>query len=315
MALHQLASVTIGVPDVEPVASYYEEFGLHPTDGRSFSTVDGGDQLFLTKEPRRRLTELVVGVDHVDDLARVQRAVTDAGHRPELDERGLSVVEPLTGIRLTLRVAPRLIQAPRPVEVMNRPGQPERSGERSSALTRSDGVRPRRLGHAVVTSPDYAATSTFFTDLIGFRVSDYIVGAGVFLRCSTDHHNLLVLGAQVVYLHHTAWQVDDVDDVGRGAAAMLEGHPDRHVWGLGRHHAGSNFFWYLRDPAGNYSEYFADLDFIPEDAEWVPSRLGGNLGLYQWGPPVPSSFLQPTDVTEWLTTEDRSLPSPPQERT
>jgi hypothetical protein len=29
---------------------------------------------------------------------------------------------------------------------------------------------------------------------------------------------------------------------------MLEGHPERHVWGLGRHHIGSNFFWYLKDP-------------------------------------------------------------------
>jgi hypothetical protein len=31
------------------------------------------------------------------------------------------------------------------------------------------------------------------------------------------------------------------------------GHPERHVWGLGRHYVGSNFFWYLRDPAGNFS--------------------------------------------------------------
>ena len=54
------------------------------------------------------------------------------------------------------------------------------------------------------------------------------------MRCSTDHHNVLVLAAPVSFLHHTSWQVDDVDDVGRGAQAMLEGRPERHVWGLGR---------------------------------------------------------------------------------
>jgi catechol-2,3-dioxygenase len=150
----------------------------------------------------------------------------------------------------------------------------------------------------VVTTPDIGATSSFFEKLIGFKVSDYIGEVGVFLRCSTDHHNLLVLAAPVSYLHHTAWQVDDVDEVGRGATAMLEGCPERHVWGLGRHHAGSNFFWYLKDPAGNYSEYYADLDDIPEDAPWTPESHPGRFGLYHWGPVPPASFLQPDDLTE-----------------
>ena len=47
---------------------------------------------------------------------------------------------------------------------------------------------------------------------------------------------------------------------------MLEDHPERHVWGLGRHHIGSNFFWYLKDPAGNFSEYYSDIDCIVDDA-------------------------------------------------
>ena len=34
----------------------------------------------------------------------------------------------------------------------------------------------------------------------------------------------------------------------------------------GRHHAGSNFFWYLKDPAGNFSEYYSDMDCIVDDA-------------------------------------------------
>src|SRR2546430_17114432 len=38
------------------------------------------------------------------------------------------------------------------------------------------------------------------------------------------------------------------------ALPILEGHPERHVWGLGRHHIGSNFFWYLKDPVGNFSD-------------------------------------------------------------
>jgi catechol-2,3-dioxygenase len=127
-------------------------------------------------------------------------------------------------------------------------------------------------------------------------VSDAVGDKGVFMRCSTDHHNLMLLQMPIAFLHHTSWQVDDIDEVGRGAQAMLESDPSRHVWGLGRHHAGSNFFWYLKDPAGNFSEYYSDMDSIPEDEIWTPEVLEGAKGLFNWGPPPPPSFLAPDDL-------------------
>jgi hypothetical protein len=103
------------------------------------------------------------------------------------------------------------------------------------------------------------------------------------------------------FLHHTSWQVDDIDEVGRGASAMLQTDPTRHVWGLGRHHAGSNFFWYLKDPAGNFSEYYADMDTILDDQLWTPEALEGARGLFNWGPPPPPSFLAPDDLGALMT--------------
>ena len=97
------------------------------------------------------------------------------------------------------------------------------------------------------------------------------------------------------------WEVDDIDEVGRGATAMLEGHPERHVWGLGRHHIGSNFFWYLKDPVGNFSEYYSDLDVILDDQLWKPSVVEGARGLYNWGPPPPPSFIHPEDLAALMT--------------
>ena len=162
-------------------------------------------------------------------------------------------------------------------------------------------MRPRKLGHAVVGTTDLEATTAFFADGLGFKASDYIKGAGAFLRCSTDHHNLLALTAPVSFLHHTSWQVDDIDEVGRGAAAMLADHPERHIWGMGRHHAGSNFFWYLKDPAGNFSEYYSDMDCIIDDQLWKPEVLEGARGLFSWGPPPPPSFLAPEDLAALMT--------------
>ena len=77
--------------------------------------------------------------------------------------------------------------------------------------------------------------------------------------------------------------------------------PATAVWGLGRHYAGSNFFWYLKDPAGNFSEYYSDMDCIIDDQLWTPEDLEGARGLFAWGPPPPPSFLHPEDLAAMMT--------------
>jgi hypothetical protein len=120
------------------------------------------------------------------------------------------------------------------------------------------------------------------------------------MRCSNDHHNFLVQKSPVQFLHHTSWEVEDVDAIGLGAQALLSKDPSRHVWGFGRHHIGSNFFWYFRDPAGNFSEYYSDLDVIIEDQLWKPGVWEGMRSLYSWGPPPPPSFIRPDDLAELM---------------
>jgi len=296
VALHQLMSVTIGVPDVAQTAAYYAEFGLTPAADGWFSTTDGGQQLRLVRAPTRRLTEIVVAADDRDDLDRIATRLTRLGLTAKREDDKVITEEPAAGFRATVTMSPRLTQPAVPAAPYNGPGRIERAGGRAPGVLRTGPVQPRKLGHVVAGTTDLAATTGFFTDGLGFKVSDHIKDRGAFMRCSTDHHNVLVLAAPVNFLHHTSWQVDDVDDIGRGAHAMLEGHPERHVWGFGRHHAGSNFFWYLKDPAGNFSEYYSDMDCIPEDQLWKPEVLEGARGLYNWGPPPPPSFLNPDDL-------------------
>ncbi len=296
MTLHRLFSVTIGVPNVAEVADYYTEFGLTPLGDDAFATVDGGQQLRLVSSPVRRLVQIGIGADDADDLDRVAAQLRGLDVDVRRDASSVTTEEPVVGFRATVAISPRLQQPEAPATAYNGPGRVERSGQRAPGLLRESPVRPRKLGHVVVGSADFAATARFFTDGLGFKTSDYIKDRGAFMRCSTDHHNVLVLQAPVSFLHHTSWQVDDIDEIGRGAAAMLEEHPERHVWGLGRHHAGSNFFWYLKDPAGNFSEYYSDMDCIIDDQLWTPETLEGARGLFNWGPPPPPSFLAPEDV-------------------
>ena len=90
MSLHGLTSITLGVPDVDAVASYYEDFGLRrvgdrPGRGLVFATADGGEQLALRPAERRRLLEIGIGADDPDDLGRVEAGLRRLGVEFERD--------------------------------------------------------------------------------------------------------------------------------------------------------------------------------------------------------------------------------------
>ncbi|MFG1922202.1 VOC family protein [Cryptosporangium sp. NPDC048952] len=301
MTLHGLTGITLGVPDVAAATAFYTDFGLTPLGDGLFATADGGQQLSVAYSPQRRLIALGVGADDPDDLDRVARSLARLGVTAERSAAAVRATDPGTRVAVTVSLAPRVGSTPLAAPAINRPGEVARPNARADAVLREGPVRPRKLGHVVLGSTDQDTSHRFFTDGLGFRVSDTVPGIAAFLRCSTDHHNVLVQSAPVSFLHHTSWQVDDVDEVGRGASAMLEGDPARHVWGLGRHAIGSNFFWYLKDPAGNFAEYHSDLDCIVDDALWTPGVWEGARSLYQWGPPPPPSFLAPDDLAALMT--------------
>jgi catechol 2,3-dioxygenase-like lactoylglutathione lyase family enzyme len=305
MALHRLTKITVGVPDVGAAASFYRDFGLEDLGDGRFSTTDGGEQLRLVPAARRGLQELGLGADDPDDLDRLASSLATIGVIAKREGDALRTEDPTTGTAVTVAIAPRLKVTATDALVFNAPRRTERTGERSDAVLRDEAVRPRRLTHVVLGSPDADATHRFFTEGLGFKVSDRVPGVGAFLRCSTDHHNVLVQGAPVTFLHHTSWMVDDVDEVGRGGARMLATDPARHVWGLGRHHIGSNFFWYLRDPAGNFAEYASDLDVIIDDELWKAEDFADLRAIVSWGPPVPPSFIAPDDLGALMAAGSR----------
>jgi catechol 2,3-dioxygenase-like lactoylglutathione lyase family enzyme len=152
----------------------------------------------------------------------------------------------------------------------------------------------------VYTSPDQPTTLAFFTDVIGFEVSDQVPGIIAFTRCGEVHHNLAIQAAPIAYPHHVAFEVDDVDDVVRGGQAMVDADPDRHMWGVGRHAIGSNWFWYLREPGGTFIEYTSDIDRISAQDLYRPKEWQGHEFLYAFGPPTPAEFLEPADLADLI---------------
>lgn len=302
MPLHKMNAITIGVPDVEKTSVFYRDFGFTETEPGVFATADGGEQLRLVQTPLRRLVEISIGADNPDDVDRVASNVSALDIDVKRTEDGLTTVDPGTDVRVRIEVAPRLKQEPIAQTPYNGVGRSDRLGRAPKLRQTDDQVqaRPRKLGHVVVGTTDLEPSKKFFMEGIGFKLSDAVSDRAFFLRCTEDHHNLLLQHAPVKFLHHSSWQVEDVDEIGLGAQYLLTKDPARHTWGLGRHHVGSNFFWYFRDPAGNFAEYYSDMDCIPDGQLWDPQVWTGARSLYTWGPPPPPSFLRPDDLTELM---------------
>jgi len=213
----------------------------------------------------------------------------------------VSIVDPASAVGIELCLAePYAPQPPPALVVPNAPGAVVRANKRAPAVF--DGPRPpRRLGHVVIGTPDFGRSYSLLTEGLGLRTSDLADGIIAFLRCSPDHHNVALVESPVPILQHYSWECDDIDHVGHAATALLRADPDRHAWGIGRHFAGSNFYWYLNDPSGAYVEFYSDLDQILDDDEWETSGRGEftlEHVFNSWGPNPPLEFIAPDDLGE-----------------
>ncbi|WP_028219689.1 VOC family protein [Paraburkholderia oxyphila] len=293
MALHGISRIILGVPNVETTGEYYEAFGLAPLGEHRFGTVEGGHQLTLVETPKRQLKEICIGADAAEDLLAIGERLVRLDAPLRLESDALHTAEPVSGTAISVRIAPRIEQRAAAAPRLNLPGRYARPNERIDAFYRTGPVKPRKLGHVVLGSSNAKVTRAFFIDGLGFKASDTVNGVGTFMRCSTEHHNVFLLESNVDFMHHTGWQVEDVDEVGRGATHMIKRNGETHVWGLGRHYIGSNFFWYLQDPAGNFVEYYADMDHIEEHFGWVEGIQKTGLG---WGLKPPHTFTNPMDL-------------------
>lgn len=308
MALHRLTSITLGVPSPEASGAFFSEFGLSESAPGRYATRDGGEQLVLEQSTRRCLRQLGVGAADGDDIERLARQVekwsptvpvqrgVDASGSPTA-----TVTEPITGVPVHISVAPRLGGSTVDRSTINGPGAAiERRDVPADAVMADQPVRVSNLTHLVCGTPDQPTSVRFFTEALGFEISDEIPGVIAFTRCGEMHHNLALQSAPVGFVHHVAFEVDSIDDVVRGGSALVENDPDRQVWGVGRHAIGSNWFWYLRDPSGTFVEYTADIDRITSQDLYTPKQWEGREFLYSFGPAIPTEFLEPRDMSELI---------------
>jgi catechol 2,3-dioxygenase-like lactoylglutathione lyase family enzyme len=143
-----------------------------------------------------------------------------------------------------------------------------------------------KIGHVVLNVADVERSARFYTEVLGFQISDVypnemVAGGMVFLRCNTDHHGIALVGsadgvAANVELNHIAFEVANLDDVVRA-----RDHLRRHGVAIdfeGRRRAGCQFAVEFRDPDNHRLEIYWGIDQIGTDgyvrppAEWKGAR-------------------------------------------
>jgi len=296
MSLHRLTTVTVGVPNLDESRKFYRDFGLTEKAPGHFSTRLGGEQLVLVERPERGVLEVGIGCSDPDDLGRVAASHARARLDATVSDSDVRAREPVTGVTVRVEIAPRIESDIREAHVENSHGARPRVNERAPGILDREPTRPRKLGHVVIGTPDREATQDFFLTTLGLRLTDQRGDHMTFMRCSTDHHNIAITQAPRHFLHHTSWEVDDIDQIGHGAGDLLAVDPSRNLWGMGRHFYGSNYFWYFRDPSGHYAEYYSDMDEITEDEIWAIRTAGQRGGAKAWGPPIPKHFGAPWEL-------------------
>lgn len=138
----------------------------------------------------------------------------------------------------------------------------------------------RRLGHIVLQVTDLERSVAFYTQVLGFKVSDVypealVPGGMVFLRCHTDHHSLALVGAgkgqaQNTELNHFAFEVATLDEVVR-ARDRLRAH-NVQIDFEGRRRAGCQIAVEFRDPDNHSVEIYWGLDQVGSEGTVRPSN-------------------------------------------
>jgi len=141
------------------------------------------------------------------------------------------------------------------------------------------------LGHLVITAHDKRQSAHFYTELLGFRLSDHIVteffGHAVdlsFFHVNARHHSLAFGGPQRKRLNHFMIEARTMDDVGLCYDRTIRaGH--RIVNTLGRHPNDRMFSFYAKTPS-RFNFEFGWGGREVDDATWQPTTYDR---ISEWG--------------------------------
>lgn len=148
------------------------------------------------------------------------------------------------------------------------------------------GDLPARLQHIAFRTPNIERMVAFYTDMLGFVLSDRVEDAqgmlrACFMRTDHEHHSLALFGSEESRLDHLSSETRDVGCIAAWADRVSAKGVPLH-WGVGRHGPGNDLFFMVKDPDDNLIEISAELEHCdPERPAGVWPHEQRTLNL--WG--------------------------------
>jgi catechol 2,3-dioxygenase len=182
--------------------------------------------------------------------------------------------------------------------------------QRLKSLTRPKGLpfNITKIGHVVLNCTDLEHSTRFYTEVLGFKVSDVYTadiapGGMVFLRCNPDHHGVALVGVMPeashnLELNHLAFEVGTLDEVLRAREHLI-----KHKVPIdfeGRRRAGVQIAVEFRDPDGHLLEIYWGLDQIGSDGHVRP------VDEWKWAHTLEEAIANPVRGQD-TTVQDPSL--------
>lgn len=137
------------------------------------------------------------------------------------------------------------------------------------------------IGHVVLTCERIDSVLPFYTELLGFGVSDYVLAPfkAYFLHVNSRHHSLALIENGQRGFHHLMMELMQFDDVGHAHDLAQLRKADIAVT-LGRHANDHMTSFYVRTPSGFMIEYgWGGLVIDP--VTWQPVELTDGPSI--WG--------------------------------
>ena len=280
MMLHRLDHVALGVGDLEEASRRWQlQFGLLERErepGRALlSCDDERGALELIEGPRAGFLhvgyELSPGCSPADAVARLR----DRGTAAEIVD-GIVELADLEGNAIHLlpyeEPLSRWVPHARPADLQT-PGH------------------PRKLGHVNFLTGRIQEQVSFYRDLLGMGMADWLGDGGAWLHLGVEHHVMALVDKGYSHFHHLAF---DTVDIGQMRAAL--DHLGRHGrwlgWGPTRHGVGGNIASYVRIVEEEcFVELYCDMEILRAGHEprvWPDNRYSSNT----WGPLPPRSYFR-----------------------
>jgi catechol 2,3-dioxygenase-like lactoylglutathione lyase family enzyme len=294
--VHSIDHYALNVPSLDEACQFFESFGLDVERGSDqllLRAADGHVWAKILPAASKSLAYLSFNC-YEQDFAALRQQIEAAGGRFE-DRPGAGIwFRDPDGNLLQVKVGEKTMPDHKTAHRSSDTPANSRGATTRDALAQ---VRPRRLSHVLLFTPDVLGALHFYEHALGLKLSDKSMDVIAFSHAAhgCDHHLVAFAKSSAQGWHHAAWEVDSIDEVGSGAAQMAAaGHTKG--WGTGRHCLGSNYFHYVQDPWGSFCEYSADMDYIAEGSEWPAGDYPPENSLYLWGPDVPDNFIFNTEA-------------------